>query len=126
MTPREEGRVQNHYDGDVDTTLILRSNFAFCSMTSMEYPILFCVFCVETAHDCVFHSKALVLGEDSISTMAPKHSHRGILGLGEVSTDNHDKGCVTRSQIQVYKASNYFKYFVPLVTCIKIESVADC
>ena len=47
------------------------------------------------ARDYVFRSKALVLVEESISwvfSMAPKHSQGGILGLGEVWADNHDKG----------------------------------
>ena len=92
-------------------------------MTSMEYPIL---FCVERDHDCVFCSEALVLGEDSISTMAPKRSHRGILGLGEVSFDNIDKGHVTRAHIQAQEAIESFKDFVPLVTRNEIESVVDC
>ena len=102
----------------------------------MEYPSLFCVFYIERAHDCVLRSEVLVLGEESISTMAPKCSHKGILGLGEVSADNHDKGkCseerkgekgrVTRAQIQAEEAAEFFKEYVPLETCNEIEPVAE-
>ena len=82
----------------------------------MEYPSLFCLFCVERDHDCVFLSEALVIGEESISNMAHKCSQRGILGLGEVSADNRDKNCVTIAQIQAQEVVDWFKYFVPLAT----------
>ena len=84
---------------------------------------------VERARDCDFRSEVLVLSEESISwvfSMAPKCSQRGILGLGEVSSDNPDKDHVTRAQIQAQKYADFFKYFVPLVTRNEIESVADC